>query len=96
MSFSNSTSERFALSAAIEILIISSFTKVAEGPHTNADSQKAYLISLRYIQKLYPPMLSLKRIRKTVNHNVHIIKAGNKILVNLEALEISNPDIKTI
>ena len=50
------------------------------------------------VQKLYLPMLSLKRIRKIVNNNVHTIKAGNKILVNREQLEnlLRNPEIKTI
>ncbi len=43
-------------------------------------------------------MLSLKRIRKIVNNNVHTIKAGNKLLVNREQLEtlLRNPEIKTI
>ena len=43
-------------------------------------------------------MLSLKRIRKIVNNNVHTIKAGNKLLVNREQLEtlLRNPKIKII
>ena len=74
--------------------------KVAGRPRTNAVAtyQKALFISIRDVQKFYLPMLSLKRIRKIVNNNVHTIKAGNKILVNREQLEIllRNPDIKTI
>ena len=74
--------------------------KVAGRPRTNAVAtyQKALFISIRDVQKFYLPMLSLKRIRKIVNNNVHTIKAGNKILVNREQLEIllRNPEIKTI
>ena len=74
--------------------------KVAGRPRTNAVAtyQKALFISIRDVQKFYLPMLSLKRIRKIVNDNVHTIKAGNKILVNREQLEIllRNPEIKTI
>ena len=74
--------------------------KVAGRPRTNAVAtyQKALFISIRDVQKFYLPMLSLKRIRKIVNNNVHTIKAGNKILVNREQLEIllCNPEIKTI
>ena len=73
---------------------------VAGRPRTNAVAtyQKALFISIRDVQKFYLPMLSLKRIRKIVNNNVHTIKAGNKILVNREQLEIllRNPEIKTI
>ena len=74
--------------------------KVAGRPRTNAVAtyQKALFISIRDVQKFYLPMLSLKRIRKIVNNNVHTIKAGNKILLNREQLEIllRNPEIKTI
>ena len=74
--------------------------KVAARPRTNAVAtyQKPLFLSIRDVQKLYLPMLSLKRIRKIVNNNVHTIKAGNKILVNREQLEnlLRNPDIKTI
>ena len=74
--------------------------KVAGRPRTNAVAtyQKALFISIRDVQKFYLPMLSLKRIRKIVNNNVHTIKAGNKILVNREQLELllRNPEIKTI
>ena len=74
--------------------------KVAGRPRTNAVAtyQKALFLSIRDVQKFYLPMLSLKRIRKIVNNNVHTIKAGNKILVNREQLEIllRNPEIKTI
>lgn len=74
--------------------------KVAGRPRTNAVAtyQKPLFLSIRDVQKLYLPMLSLKRIRKIVNNNVHTIKAGNKLLVNREQLEIllRNPEIKTI
>ena len=50
------------------------------------------------LQRLYFPMLSIKKIRKIVNNNVHTIKAGNKIMVNREQLEnlLHNPEIKTL
>ena len=53
---------------------------------------------LAYIDRNNKLMLSLKRIRKIVNNNVHTIKAGNKLLVNREQLEtlLRNPEIKTI
>ena len=53
---------------------------------------------LIYIDRNNKLMLSLKRIRKIVNNNVHTIKAGNKLLVNREQLEtlLRNPEIKTI
>ena len=74
--------------------------KVAGRPRTNAVAtyQKALFISIRDVQKFYLPMLSLKRIRKIVNNNVHTIKAGNKILVKREQLEnlLRNPELKTI
>ena len=78
----------------------SSPAKIARHSRTNtiATCQKPLFISIRDIQKLYLPMLSLKHIRKIVNLNVHTIKAGNKILVNREQLEVllRNPEIKTI
>jgi len=53
---------------------------------------------LIYIDRNNKLKLSLKRIRKIVNNNVHTIKAGNKLLVNREQLEtlLRNPEIKTI
>ena len=53
---------------------------------------------LIYIDRNNKLMLSLKRIRKIVNNNVHTIKVGNKLLVNREQLEtlLRNPEIKTI
>ena len=53
---------------------------------------------LAYIDRNNKLMLSLKRIRKIVNNNVHTIKAGNEFLVNREQLEtlLRNPEIKTI
>lgn len=78
----------------------SSPIKTAKLPRANtvATYQEPLFISIRDVQKLYLPMLSLKRIRKIVNLNVHTIKAGNKILVNREQLEVllRNPEIKTI
>jgi len=74
--------------------------KVAGRPRTNnvATYQKPLFLSIRDVQKYYLPMLSLKRIRKIVNNNVHTIKAGNKLLVNREQLEtlLRNPEIKAI
>ena len=48
--------------------------KVAGHPRTNAVAtyQKPLFLSIRDVQKLYLPMLSLKRIRKIVNNNVCI------------------------
>ena len=78
----------------------SSPAKIARQSRTNtvATYQKPLFISIRDVQKLYLPMLSLKRIRKIVNLNVHTIKAGNKILVNREQLEVllRNPEIKNL
>ena len=61
-------------------------------------SNRPVFISVRDVQKLYLPMLSLKRIRKIVTQHVHTIKVGNKFLVNQEQLEklLMNPDIKIL
>ena len=61
-------------------------------------NNQAVLISIRDVQKLYLPMLSLKRIRKIVTQHVHTIKVGNKFLVNREQIEklLMNPDIKIL
>ena len=50
------------------------------------------------LQRLYFPMLSLKKIRKIVTLHVHTIKVGNKFLVSKDQLEklLSNPDIKIL
>ena len=66
--------------------------KVAGRPRTNAVAtyQKALFISIRDVQKFYLPMLSLKRIRKIVNNNVHTIKAGNKFHL-LAKLKVVTP-----
>jgi hypothetical protein len=50
------------------------------------------------VQKLYLPMLSLKRIRKIVTQHVHTIKVGNKFLVNREQIEklLMNPNVKIL
>ena len=55
-------------------------------------------ISVRDVQKLYLPMLSLKRIRKIVTQHVHTIKVGNKFLVNREQIEklLMNPNVKIL
>lgn len=53
-------------------------------------------IGIKDVQRLYLPMLSLKKIRKIVTLHVHTIKVGNKFLINKEQLELllQNPDIK--
>ena len=53
-------------------------------------------IGIKDVQRLYLPMLSLKKIRKIVTLHVHTIKVGNKFLINKEQLELllKNPDIK--
>lgn len=78
----------------------SSPTRTAGRPRTNTavPYQKPLFISIRDVQKMYLPMLSLKRIRKIVNLNVHTIKAGNKLMVNREQLEtlLRNSEIKNL
>ena len=61
-------------------------------------NNRPVLISVRDVQKLYLPMLSLKRIRKIVTQHVHTIKVGNKFLVNREQIEklLINPDVKIL
>ena len=53
-------------------------------------------IGIKDVQRLYLPMLSLKKIRKIVTLHVHTIKVGNKFLIDKEQLELllKNPDIK--
>ncbi len=55
-------------------------------------------IGIKDVQRIYLPMLSLKKIRKIVTLHVHTIKAGNKFLVQKDQLEksLSNPDIKVL
>ena len=55
-------------------------------------------IGIKDVQRLYLPMLSLKKIRKIVTLHVHTIKVGNKFLVQKDQLEklLSNPDIKIL
>lgn len=64
----------------------------------NPTSNRSVFISVRDVQRLYLPMLSLKRIRKIVTQHVHTIMVGNKFLVNREQLErlLMNPDIKIL
>ena len=61
-------------------------------------NNRSVFISVRDVQKLYLPMLSLKRIRKIVTQHVHTIKVGNKFLVNREQIEklLMNPDVKIL
>ena len=64
----------------------------------NPTNNRPVFISVRDVQKLYLPMLSLKRIRKIVTQHVHTIKVGNKFLVNREQIEklLMNPDVKIL
>lgn len=43
-------------------------------------------ITVKEVQQFYLP-ISIKKIRKILTDNVPIFRAGNKILVNREALE---------
>jgi len=67
-------------------------------PNGATINNRPVFISVRDVQKLYLPMLSLKRIRKIVTLHVHTIKVGNKFLVNREQIEklLTNPDIKIL
>ena len=64
----------------------------------NPTSNRPDFISAKDVQKLYLPMLSLKRIRKIVTQHVHTIKVGNKFLVNREQIEklLMNPNVKIL
>ena len=66
--------------------------------NSNPTTNRPVLISVKDVQKLYFPMLSLKRIRKIVTQHVHTIKVGNKFLVNREQIEklLMNPDVKIL
>ena len=67
-------------------------------PNGATINNRPVFISVRDVQKLYLPMLSLKRIRKIVTQYVHTIKVGNKFLVNREQVEklLLNPDVKIL
>ena len=73
-------------------------TAVALRPNGTIINNRPVFISIRDVQKLYLPMLSLKRIRKIVTLHVHTIKVGNKFLVNRDQIEklLTNPDIKIL
>lgn len=73
-------------------------TAVALRPNCTIINNRPVFISIRDVQKLYLPMLSLKRIRKIVTQHVHTIKVGNKFLVNREQIEklLLNPDVKIL
>ena len=66
------------------------------GVRTAVAVTRPTFIGIKDIQRLYLPMLSLKKIRKIVTLHVHTIKVGNKFLINKEQLELllKNPDIK--
>lgn len=53
-------------------------------------------IEIKDVQRLYFPLLSLKKIRKIVTQHVHTIKVGNKYLVNKKQIEdlLCNPNTK--
>ena len=63
---------------------------------TTVSVTRPTFIGIKDVQRLYLPMLSLKKIRKIVTLHVHTIKVGNKFLVKKEQLELllQNPDIK--
>ena len=63
---------------------------------TTVSVTRPTFIGIKDVQRLYLPMLSLKKIRKIVTLHVHTIKVGNKFLINKEQLELllQNPDIK--
>lgn len=64
----------------------------------NPTSNRPVFISVKDVQKLYFPMLSLRRIRKIVTAHIHTIRVGNKFLVNREQVEklLMNPDVKIL
>ena len=69
---------------------------VTTSVHTTVAVTRPTFIGIKDVQRLYLPMLSLKKIRKIVTLHVHTIKVGNKFLINKEQLELllQNPDIK--
>ena len=68
------------------------------GVRTAVAVTRPTFIGIKDVQRLYFPMLSLKKIRKIVTLHVHTIKVGNKFLVRKDQLEklLSNPDIKIL
>ncbi|MEE0862892.1 MAG: hypothetical protein U0L79_07915 [Lachnospiraceae bacterium] len=68
------------------------------GVRTAVAVTRPTFIGIKDVQRLYLPMLSLKKIRKIVTLHVHTIKVGNKFLVSKDQLErlLSNPDIKIL
>ena len=68
------------------------------GVRTAVAVTRPTFIGIKDVQRLYFPMLSLKKIRKIVTLHVHTIKVGNKFLVQKDQLEklLSNPDIKIL
>lgn len=52
----------------------------------NAMQNNSLYITVKEVQQFYLP-ISIKKIRKILTDNVPIFRAGNKILVNREALE---------
>ena len=68
------------------------------GVRTAVAVTRPTFIGIKVVQRLYFPMLSLKKIRKIVTLHVHTIKVGNKFLVSKDQLEklLSNPDIKIL
>ena len=65
---------------------------------TTVAVKRPTFIGIKDVQRIYFPMLSLKKIRKIVTLHVHTIKVGNKFLVSKDQLEklLSNPDIKIL
>lgn len=68
------------------------------GVRTAVTVTRPTFIGIKDVQRLYLPMLSLKKIRKIATLHVHTIKVGNKFLVSKDQLEklLSNPDIKIL
>ena len=68
------------------------------GVRTAVAVTRPTFIGIKDVQRLYFPMLSLKKIRKIVTLHVHTIKVGNKFLVSKDQLEklLSNPEIKIL
>ena len=71
---------------------------VNAGVRTAVAVTRPTFIGIKDVQRLYLPMLSLKKIRKIATLHVHTIKVGNKFLVSKDQLEklLSNPEIKIL
>ena len=67
-------------------------------PNGATINNRPVFISVKDVQKLYFPMLSLRRIRKIVTAHIHTIRVGNKFLVNGEQVEklLMNPNVKIL